>query len=268
MEKSYIISKNYIFFYKNIGVDKIIEILNSEYKKSNIIKSISFFSDFNEPIDFLERFNYIEKIFFSTKNYKYPVGHKLPPALQVLNIKVDLDLYLDNLPNTLKYLLIEFENKPLPSLDFLPTSLIGLSIVNMPKNGLINLDNLPPNLKYLSIVYYNWIDDCFCNNNNINNNCKFNKNFNVIKLNNLPNTIEELEFNCEFNLIDSMDKYPAKLNKIFYSIIDGEQNIHDNFTSQSKIIEKKYSNVKEFHIKSLEYLCQSNIVHERIYTLN
>ncbi len=173
-------------------------------------------SDFNHPIDNLP----LTLEFLELNGYfNYPLNN-LPDNLKYLKIGGDFSHPLDNLPDNLKYLIIRGSfSHPLNNLpENLNYLLITLNSYNY------NLDNLPSELKYLNIFLFDIFNGDF---NNLPkkleylNITSYSYGFYKKKLDLLPNNLKYLGCNFDSgnnsNILDNLPNSLEELN-IYYNL--------------------------------------------------
>ncbi len=185
-------------------------------------KSIYLDFDENDEYDKLTFPDWIESI--RVLNYKYDLDN-LPNSVVKLDL-MDYENKIDNLPLSLKSLYITSDTF-INSLDYLNEGLEELIIVQRQEPMKCLVSNLPSTLLKLKIMSMNDY---------------------VYDLNHLPNSLEELNLSCKFNL----DNIPNNLKKIKISyhreelhIIEDKvkiiKNISPNISIELKEIEILYS---------------------------
>ena len=220
--------------------------------------------DFNQPIDNLP--NSITNIILS-KLFNQPIDN-LPKSLKYLifdNIYGDFNQPIDNLPNSITHL--TFSRKFNCPVDNLPNSLINLQTgyyFNYPLDNLPNslkhltigdncdwggskynypLDNLPNSIEYLGFTNYSCFDKTLMNLPKSLTTLNL-SGYYPISINNLPDTIENLNLNWEEDWMDSVGPPKCCKEKI-YKLPKNIKNI--NIRNMSEIIQLDFNDLNKLH---------------------
>ena len=177
--------------------------------------------DFNQPIDNLP--NSITHLTFSRK-FNCPVDN-LPNSLINLQTGYYFNYPLDNLPNSLKHLTIG------DNCDW------GGSKYNYP------LDNLPNSIEYLGFTNYSCFDKTLMNLPKSLTTLNL-SGYYPISINNLPDTIENLNLNWEEDWMDSVGPPKCCKEKI-YKLPKNIKNI--NIRNMSEIIQLDFNDLNKLH---------------------
>lgn len=214
-----------------IGLKKLMlgKNFDNEFELPINLEELHLGTNFNQPLNNLP--TGLKKLhFYFDAMFNQPLN-KLPAGLKKLYFGFNsmFNQPLNNLPTGLKELYLgKYFNY---SLDFLPESLELLSLFNVFE---LQINNLPTNLKKLYIY------------DNENHN---------FSLNNLPNSIEELEFS-NYNIIN---KFPISLKKISINCHQVEKiNLLNDLSIQELII-SGYNNTTKLNYETFKFKIPSSL---------
>lgn len=180
--------------------DLIIEIIIR-----NKIKSLVFVDNFNYPIDRIpECVEIIEFRGFYQGLFNYNLNNLPQSIKKIYMFSAYYQNGYSNLPENLEELYIENSNNTIINLNNLPANLKLLNI-NSPLHESFTFDHLPVNLKHLHIGYSCGLLQA--------------------RLDNLPESLETLEINADFNF--QIDNLPNNLKYLSIENISFNQSIYN-----------------------------------------